>query len=187
MAIRQPAFSPHFFLYTSNNLLSNESSGRAGSFLGAQAASKAMTNSTRQRNGVGWAIALLLLLSIVLPVLVHPMRVVTWRLDLIVGALFSLLSSAWYILDCRCLHSRSRTWLVVASALLPFVAIPVHRFITTGARQGAIFAFQLLSFIAVALAIAFGVYAGLNHFCELPTFGGFAIDGGGYYQFWGCF
>ncbi len=146
-----------------------------------------MNNSTRHRNGVGWAIVLLLLLSIVLPILVHPLRVLAWRLDLMVGVVLSLLSGAWYILDCRSRDSRSRTWLVVASAFFPFLAIPVHRFIATGAKEGAIFLIKFLALIAVALVTALCVYAGLDHFCESPTIGGLAIDGGGHFQFWGCF
>lgn len=147
-----------------------------------------MMNASRDhRFVIACCIALVIFASIVLPLLVHPLLVIKWKLDLVISVFLVLLSVAWFIADCRHLGVRVRPWLVPAVAVLPFIIVPAHRFYETGAKQGAIFLSKVLLFMLGALATAALVYFSLDHFCEPVMLSGVRIDDSGYFQFWGCF
>lgn len=145
-----------------------------------------MDSDCVKRKLVAWLIVLVIFFSVVSPFIIHPLYTWRWNLGLWTGAIFSSLSVFWYALDCRCLQVRIRWWLMLGAATIPFISIPVHRFLVTGVTKGAHFLGKLIGFILIFLSLNFLLYSSLDEFCEPAVFGNRLIDGGEYFQFWGC-
>lgn len=140
-----------------------------------------------RRKQVAWLAASIVLSSLFAPILINPLWVLQWKLDLLSALAFSVCAVLWYVLDCRCLQVRTRWWLVLGALTFPFIAIPGHRFLETDFRSGAIFCAKLIGFFFVFVLLFFLLDFSLDEFCEPAVVGAQVIDVGGYFQFWGCF